>query len=58
MKISLKQCPLCQTELWGQKGNKEEEEKNISYRVCTSHTCKYRVKVEWDAENLKLKLAI
>lgn len=58
MKISLSNCPLCGTQLWGQRGNKEEEEKNISYRVCTSLSCKYRVKIKWDEENKKIKLAI
>lgn len=56
MKVSIINCPKCGVLLWPQMGNKQEQEKGISYRVCTSHYCDFRMQVTWDKKENKIKI--
>ncbi len=46
----INKCEVCGGEMWGQRGNKDEEAQGISYRVCTNKRCENRIKIKWNAE--------
>lgn len=56
MKTDINKCPDCGGRLWSQLGNPKEKSEGISYRVCTTHNCKFKMKVRWNAETQKINI--